>query len=349
MPHALRARTTALLLVLAFLPLSLAGLVSPQPALATADAEQQPVELSLRPADQPGPYFALTMSPGESRELAVELGNQGTVPIEALTYAADAYTVINGGFGAKERGSSPTGTTEWVSYPTEVVELPTEQGITRAFSVTVPPGTEPGQYLTSLVLENNVAVEGSGDVALDQIVRQAIAVSIEVPGPSTPALAVHAASHSLAAERSVVDVAIANTGNTSLMPAGELLVRDADGTIVSRSDVAMDVVYARTSTQVRTTLAGALEPGEYTATLTVTDDATATAATGTDLRFTVAAPASAASTSTEAGELPPILQDEAGAGATSYFIGVIALLAVVIIVLLVRRRTQASPAVSRQG
>lgn len=352
MPESFCVRTPAIALVLVgalIAVLGLVGLVVASPALATTDAESSPVKLSLRPVGQDGSYFALTMEPGETRQLAVELGNQGADAIEAFTYAADAYTVTNGGFGAKERGSEPTETTAWLSYSPGVLQLPVEQGLTRDFSVTVPEETEPGQYLTSLVLENNVAVEGSGDVALDQIIRQAIAVSIEVPGPSQPALELGTTAHTMATDQSVIDVALANTGNTNLKPAGELTISDADGAVVSEAPITMNTFYAHTDSHVSTTLAGALTPGDYTLSVTLTDAATGTTVTGTDLPFTVTTPPAAESTTgTQASELPRILQD-AQSGIIPYLLAVVALLILVILVMMIRRRRQTSASASSQA
>lgn len=350
MPESSRVRAPAVVLVLInalMALLGLAGLVVAQPAVATTDADQSPVKLSLRPVGQDGSYFALAMEPGETRQLAVELGNQGADAIEAYTYAADAFTVTNGGFGAKERGSEPTGTTLWLSYSPGVLQLPVEQGLTRDFSVTVPAGTEPGQYLTSLVLENNVAVEGSGDVALDQIIRQAIAVSIEVPGPSEPALELGTAEHTMTTNQSVINVALANTGNTNLKPAGELIISDADGAVVSEAPITMNTLYAHTDTHVSTTLAGALEPGDYTLSVTLTDARTGTTVTGTKMPFTVTTPPAAESTAgTQVSELPRIVQD-AQSGITPYLLAAVAMLILVILVMIRRRGQTPASASSR--
>lgn len=317
------------------LALMFAAVVTGPSALAAPVAEP-PVKLSLKPVGQPGAYFALTMNPGESRRLQAELGNHGTAPIEALTYAADAYTIINGGFGAKERGSKPAETTTWLSYPTEVLQLPAGQSSIRDFSLAVPTGTAPGQYLTSLVLENNVPVEGSGSVALNQIIRQVIGVSIKVPGPLQPGFAFGSASHKITADRSVVDIAIENTGNTSLKPAGQLSIQDSSGKTVSQTAVTMGSLYARTATKVETTLDGQLQPGEYTLTISLTDPATKTTAKAVKEPFTVAA--KQANDSTESQQvLPQIIQD-AGSGPLTYIIATAVLAIITTAVFLLRSR-----------
>ncbi|MEZ2388339.1 DUF916 domain-containing protein [bacterium RCC_150] len=311
-------------------------------ASAVADDQQQ-VRLSLKPVDQAGSYFSLTLDPGQSRELKVELGNHGTAPIAARTYAADAYSIINGGFGAKDRNSTPSGTTSWLAYPMQVLQLPAGQASIRSFTVSVPPGTAPGDYVSSLILENDIPIQGSGSVALNQIVRQAVAVSIRVPGPLQPAFGFGEAQHKITAEHSVIDIGIANTGNVNLKPIGSLTIHDHNGKTVAQAPVTMDSVYAHSDTKVETTLGGKLQPGNYTADITMADAATNTSATGTGLPFTVSeASLSTTGSNAQPEQLPQILQD-AGTGTTPYVIGAVLLVILAGLFLLIRRNRGRHP------
>ncbi|GGG69013.1 hypothetical protein GCM10011374_36810 [Kocuria dechangensis] len=330
MPTPLRRSPTPLLMALGLLLVPATG------AAATAAEAEQPVNLSLRPVDHPGSYFDLTMEPGESRELTVALGNNGSAPMEVSTYPADAYTIINGGFGAKESGTEPTGTTTWVDYDAGELSLPAGQASERTVTVTVPQGTEPGQYITSLVLENAEPVAGSGDVALNQIVRQALPVTVEVPGPLDPAFEFGEAGHHETAGRSVVDVGITNTGNAHVEPAGDLTIRDDSGKTVSEAELTMSNFFASTDTTVETTLDGTLEPGDYTLDVSMTDPDTGASATATELPFTVEEPDEDTSTSAQQGGLPGINQDS-GTGILLYVLGGIVLVLLGIVAYLIRR------------
>lgn len=231
-------------------------------ALAVPAWAQTP-ELGIKPVDQPGSFFELTMSPGEQRELAVELTNHGETAVSARTYRADVYSIVNGGFGARLHPDPDTGATLWLNYTEDVLELGPGDGVTRTFLVTVPPDVAAGEHITSLVIENEEPVRGSGDVAVDQVVRQAIAVAITVPGPAAPALEINEAHHALAAGNSVVAVGVANTGNVRLQPTGEVVVTDSEGREVSQTTVTMDSVYAGTVTSVEAPQQRLLEPGRY--------------------------------------------------------------------------------------
>lgn len=263
-----------------------AALVSP---IATSAQEGQ-VELAIRPIDQTGQFFDVTMRPGETRTLEVELANVGDTAIAARTFAADVYTIINGGFGARLRDEPQTGTTLWLDYSTDVLQLPAGEGIRRTFELAVPADAQPGEYITSLVLENDEPIRGSGDVALDQIVRQAMAVVVTVPGARLPALAIGAASHKVVVDKSVVAVALDNTGNVRLKPIAEFVLLDAAGAEVSRTSVPMDTFYADTDTLVEVPLAALLQPGTYSVRLTLEDAAQDLRADEPAIPFVVEAP-----------------------------------------------------------
>lgn len=312
-------------------------------AAATTTEAEQPVNLSLRPVDHPGSYFDVTMEPGESRELTVALGNNGGAAMDVSTYPADAYTIINGGFGAKQSGTESTGTTTWLDYTAEELSLPAGQASERTLTMTVPQETEPGQYITSLVLENAEPVKGSGEVALDQIVRQALPVTVKVPGPLEPAFEFTDAGHHETAGRSVVEVGITNTGNAHVEPIGDLTVRDDDGKTVSETQVTMSDFFAGTQTKVETTLDGALEPGEYTLSVSMTDPDSGASATATALPFTVEEPDETTSTRAQQGGLPGINQDS-GNGVLLYALGAAVLILLGIVVYLIQRHRGAGGA-----
>jgi hypothetical protein len=242
----------------------LVALVAP----AAAHAQDPRIRLALLPIDQPGSYFDLTMRPGQTRSIEVEISNPGDAAIDARTYAADVYTIINGGFGARLRGEPQTGMTRWLDYATEVVGLRSGERDREAFTVAVPADAEPGEYITSIVLENDKPIPGSGSVTVDQIVRQAVAVVVTVPGKRAPALAIGEATHKVVAGRSVVSVAVENRGNVRLKPLIDVVLLDRAGNKVSEARIQMDTFYAHTDSFVEVALDALLVPGDYTVRVT---------------------------------------------------------------------------------
>jgi hypothetical protein len=241
-------------------------------AVATASAQGQTAQLGIKPLDVSGSYFSLTMKPGETRELMVELANFGTAPARARTYAADAYSIVNGGFGAKLDGEEMSGPTHWLDYQADTLDLAPRAGVHRSFKISVPADTKPGDYITSLAIQSAESQPtNSTGIAIRQVVRQVIAVAINVPGPALPRLEIGDATYRTVAGRSMVAVVVKNTGNVHLKPAGEFILRDTNGAEVSRYPITMDTLYAGMSTFIEVPFDGKLNTGEYTVALSLAD------------------------------------------------------------------------------
>jgi hypothetical protein len=240
---------------------------------SAALAQSPATKLALLPVGQPGSFFDLTLVPGETRPLAVQIANDGGTPLVIRTYAADVYTIINGGFGARLRDEPRSGTTTWLDYPTQVQQLQIGQSLVRTFTVNVPMTAAPGEYITSLVLENDQPTQNAGAVVVGQINRQAVAVVVTVPGPRSPALEVGVASQRVVNGSSIVDLAVANTGNVRLKPLVDLSLWDAAGDRLSQVTIQMDTFYAHTDTFIEVPLAAPLPAGAFTVRVSITDTA----------------------------------------------------------------------------
>ena len=263
------------------------GLATPGAVLG----REHQIKLALLPVGQPGSFFDLTMEPGTTRSFDVDLANDGDAAIAVRTYVADVYTIINGGFGARLRGQVQTGITAWIDYPTEVVRLPSGKASRRSFSVTIPAEAGPGEYITSLVLENDLPILDVDAIGLNQVVRQAVAVVVTVPGRRSPGLAIGAATHQTVAGISIVRVAVQNTGNVRDKPMVGFELVDWTGARISHATIQMGSFYAHTETYVEFPLARLLLPGTYAVRLTLDDADQAVRADRSDIALVVEAPA----------------------------------------------------------
>jgi len=228
-------------------------------------------KLGIKPVGEDGIFFTETIEPGKSADLSVEFFNPGSFDIEVLTYAADVYSLINGGFGAELAGEPASGTTTWLSFEPQQFDLRRGKGVQVPFAVAVPEETAPGEYITSLVIQTAEAIKGTGDLAVDQILRQAVAVAITVPGDQRPGLELGAASYK---DNAVVDsllFEVRNTGNVHLKPQGTVRIVDATGAEILSAEVAMDTVYAGTTTMLELGLSEPFRLGEYQAFLELGD------------------------------------------------------------------------------
>jgi hypothetical protein len=262
------------------------GLVAAGPV----SADHEPARLGLTPVGRDATFFELTMQPGDSAELQVEAANFGHEEADARTYAADVYSIVNGGFGADLFGERSAGTTLWVSYSTQELTLGPEDAVVIDFEVSVPESTEPGEYITALVIENAEPVVGSGGIAFDQVNRSAIAIAITVPGPQRPGLEIGELRLQEVAGISVITFEVANTGNVHLHPTGDFALHQGADTEVAAAPVTMGTVYAGTSTRLEAPVGELLPPGGYCAELRLTDQSTGASATTECIAFEVAVP-----------------------------------------------------------
>jgi two-component system chemotaxis response regulator CheY len=258
-------------------------------AAAPAQAAAATPKVAVIAVGQEKAYFELTLAPGASRRLAVEVSNSGTVRVSARTYPAEAYSLVNGGFGAKLRDEASGGTTTWLDYRPETLQLEPGAQVTRDFTVSAPRGAAPGEYITSVVVEHDLPAQGKG-IVLKQVTRHVVAVAITVPGPLVAGLATGAGRQTVVAGRSVVGIQVRNTGNTHLRPKGELVVTDAAGAVVHRGAVNMDTVYAHTTSSVEQPLDRLLPPGTYMISATLADKGVSVAAAPVPFEVAKAAP-----------------------------------------------------------
>jgi len=265
---------------------ALAASAAPLPGVLQADVPP----LGLVALEESGPFFDATIAAGDTRSFEVERVNPNDAVVEARTYVGVVSTIVNGGFGAADSTAKISGASTWVDYPTGLLTLEAQERDTAAFTVTVPADTAPGQYVSSIVLENAVAEAGTGTVALDRIVRQAVAISIRVPGELEPAFSLGQASLGLTAGTSVITVATENGGNQHLAPEGTMTLMDATGAVISTHPITMGSFYAGTSTSVAVALGSPLAPGDYTLTLELTDVPTGVSASVVDVPLSIAEP-----------------------------------------------------------
>jgi hypothetical protein len=269
-----------------------------------------PIKLGLSPIGASGSNFVLTMQPGESRDLSVELVNRGGESVLTRSFAADAYSMVNGGFAVRLDTEPTSGTTGWLNYASGDLDLAPGAVVDRQFTVAVPAATPPGEYLTSVVLQNADAMAGESasenSVVLKQIVRQVVAVSIDVPGPRTPALELGPVTQTIVADHSSVAVGVHNVGNVRLHPTGEFVLWDSSGAELTRFPFKMDTVYAHTDTTAEIPFAHLLNPGAYTAELDLTDPSGLSASSS---KLPLIIPEVAADTTPQgAAAVPPVAQ-----------------------------------------
>lgn len=182
-----------------------------------------------------------------------------------------------------------------------MIQLSPGHHVDRPLRIAVPADATPGQYITSIIVENDVPIQGSGSIRLDQVVRLAMAVKITIPGALHPALVIGGATHKVVVDKSVISVAVSNPGNARTKPLVAFAIVDAAGQTVSRASVQMDTFYAWTDTFVEVALDARLLPGSYTVQLVLDDPAARVRVAEDQIPLVIAAEAAATSPTTVDG------------------------------------------------
>ncbi|MEY2420257.1 MAG: hypothetical protein QOI95_324 [Acidimicrobiaceae bacterium] len=282
------------------------GATAATPSLATTGQAEAP-KLTISPADGSGSFFTVTGAPGETKPLTASLRNPGTQSVPARTYAADAFTVVNGGLGARTWGDAKSAPTTWLDYPDENLNLGAGEAVQRNFNVAIPADASAGQHIAALVIENQDLFSTGSDAPAQQRLRQVIAVLVTVSGPLAPAFSIRGGHHSVVGKLSIVAIGLTNSGNVLVQPAGPMVIRDERGQEVVTTTVRMGSLYAGNSADLEVPLASILQPGNYTASLSLTDAATGASAAA-DVPFVVAVDTSPAVPNASGPGLPEVHQ-----------------------------------------
>lgn len=220
--------------------------------------------------DHPTGYFNdVEVAPGSSVELTAAIVNQGEVPVSLRSFKVNALSAVNGGFLAGEEDDAPTGATAWIDFPAFELELQPGQEEQVTFSVTVPEGTPPGQYLSGIFARTTDAVPVQGAEFLTQTRGYVISVGILVPGEITPDFELGEPE----VQDGMLSIPVTNTGNYLVRPAGELTLTNTDGEVIHTSAIEMGSVYAGVETTLQRALPGQIAPGDYTLSLALADEA----------------------------------------------------------------------------
>jgi hypothetical protein len=278
-------RASRLALLVAVLVAVLLAAVAPAPA----GAAEEPIRIGIHPAGERTGFIEVSLDPGTTATVSIDIVNAGG-SVVVRTYAADAFTLVNGGFGARFEADPHTGPVAWLGYEAQSLELDTGAVVTRSATVSVPPGTPPGEYIAALVVQNEQPVPVASAGGLQQVVRSALAVVIDVPGPRLIALSVGDAEHVFAAGTSVIGFPAANEGNELVRPAAAFRLESSAGTPIASLDVTLDSFYGGLPARIEFPLDAALAPGRYCATLVLSNNGAPIANTGRDCFDVSAAP-----------------------------------------------------------
>jgi hypothetical protein len=253
------------LAAIAFVALTLA------PAAQAATA--QPV-FGLRTvgSNQRG-YFVYTLAANTAGTGAVIVSNVGTASGTVKLFTTDATTGRTTGT-VYETDRAPTRAGSWITLDSTSVTLAPGANRQVGFTVHVPSGTPPGEWVGGIVAEasGQHATSNPQQKANVQIkIRDLTIVAVEskVPGPKVVDFRIGSVRTGGRSGFQQLFVHFASRGNVLLKPTGRVSVLDSRGKLVERLPFVMDTFLPQTAIDYPLLLKTALGAGDYRAAITL--------------------------------------------------------------------------------
>lgn len=120
-----------------------------------------------------------TVTPGRAVTDAVVVRSSFADAREVLLYPADAQPAVGGGFGFLGRDDPQQQVGSWLRLAQGRVTVPAGGTVRVPYTLTIPPGTEGGEYVGAVVAE---PVEQGAGAGVQSRTRFAMAVYLRVPG-----------------------------------------------------------------------------------------------------------------------------------------------------------------------
>jgi hypothetical protein len=202
-------------------------------APSPADAAGAGANITLRPSDAQGNvvsgpgYFDFTAAPGSLTTLYALVGNEGGQAGTAKVIPVDARSGVFGGISYNLPQQSRHGVGAWVKLPGSTFPLDPSKGVVVPFTVKIPAGTKPGQYVGALTAYVPISGKKKGGVGGVQVQRRVVnAIEVTVPGPLRAAFSVTGVGSQRRPDGIYILVHLLNTGNVLLKGQGYLWIND---------------------------------------------------------------------------------------------------------------------------
>ena len=217
-------------------------------------------------------YFVYDLGTSQSVTGAVIVSNTGNEAGVVKLYAVDGTTGRTTGT-VYETSTPPRKQGTWVTLADSTLKLPAGTHEQVPFTVHVPAGQAPGQWVAGIVAETThqsapITTKHKASVHINVRNLTIIAVQVNVPGHQTAAF--HIGNVTTGGQNGFqqVYVHIANTGSLLRKPTGQVVIAKT-GSVVETLPFRMDTFLPKTAIDYPLLLRKALSPGSYQARITL--------------------------------------------------------------------------------
>lgn len=207
-------------------------------------------------------HFAYALTAGSSIHDGLVVENFSDHPLQVDVYGADILQAQGGGLAPTQEGQPQHGVGAWLRVSQLKLTVPPRRSVTDSFTLSLPAGVTPGNYLGAMV----AAAKVGSDHGITIQGRVALLVEVTVPGTATPAATLGPLSdHAAAGSRTFsYTVALTNTGNVLLSVRGTVDMTDSSGRLHSLPLVPQDAYAIPTGTLELHTAAWTFGTGSFT-------------------------------------------------------------------------------------
>jgi LPXTG-motif cell wall-anchored protein len=218
-------------------------------------------------------YFVYSLAAGRSQSGAVIVSNAGTAKGTVKLFTADATTGHTTGT-VYLTDKKPTRAGSWITLSATSLTLAPGQHKRVPFTLHVPAGQKPGQWVGGIVAETSHQVAGSKSKQKASVqirIRDLTIVAVQANVPGAPIVSFDIGRVSTGGQRGFqqVIVHLKSTGNQLAKPTGKVSVYDASGKLLETLPFTMDTFLPQTSIDYPVLLKKALAAGDYRATVTL--------------------------------------------------------------------------------
>ena len=249
----------------------LLGLVAPAVATA-ADASPTIGGFSARalgPDDEvtPDTYFKVQLKAGDTFSGRLLVISSAKEDARLKFYSVDGLTGKTSGTVYSNIDDPRKGASRWITPRKEILRLPAKGEKKVGFDVKVPEDAIPGDHVGGLALQLADQKKTTGQFAVTQVIRVAIAVQIVVEGPAAPAMNLTSMKLEALSGTQIpsVTVGMANTGQLLCRPQLTVSLAE-DGAVIGTVTRRLDTVLPRQSIPYPLQWPKPLQPGTYQAT-----------------------------------------------------------------------------------
>lgn len=184
-------------------------------------------------------HFRYDVEPGSELVDQFVVTNNTSEPMTVRVYPADMIRAKGGALAPAQESDPREHVGAWVHVETPRIEVPPHATVEDPFTIRVPEGSVPGEYLGAVV----AAVRPGGETeGIGVETRAALLVRVRVPGTIAMDAEVVGLRSSRDGDEQHFEVDVRNTGNVLFTVAGEIEV-SSGGDVVARLPIRPEDVY----------------------------------------------------------------------------------------------------------